>query len=100
MEWLSLNNVAYYSLIVIMVSILICFVRMLIGPDLSDRILALDLTANLIISFIAVYSLYKHEQVYVDVILALALIVFLTTVAFANFMQKQSYRESLKGKKA
>lgn len=99
MEVITLEGVCYFALILIMVAIAICFVRMVIGPDMSDRILALDLTANLVISFIAVYSLYKHEAVYVDVILALALIVFLTTVAFSNLMQWQSFREKLSLKK-
>ena len=84
------NVICIASMILIMLAIVICFIRMLVGPDMSDRILALDLTANLLISFIAVYSLYKNEMVYIDVILALALIVFLTTVAFANLMQWQA----------
>ena len=99
MEIITLHNICFFALVLIMVAVVICFIRMVIGPDMSDRILALDLTANLLISFIAVYSLYKHEHVYVDVILALALIVFLTTVAFANLMQWQSFRDKLSIKK-
>jgi multicomponent Na+:H+ antiporter subunit F len=99
MEVTFFQSICNISLLLIMVAIVVCFIRMILGPTLPDRILALDITANLLISFIAVYSMYKQELVYIDVILALALIVFLTTVAFANLMGWQAYREKLAKKK-
>ncbi|KTD13230.1 monovalent cation/H+ antiporter complex subunit F [Legionella jamestowniensis] len=80
----------YCSLALIMLSVVFCFIRMVIGPILSDRVVALDLTANLLISFIAVYSVITNQPVYIDVVIALALIVFLTTVAFANLIAWKS----------
>ena len=82
-----------FSLGLIMLAVVFCFIRMIIGPMLPDRLIALDLTANLLISFIGVYSVITDQAVYVDVIIALALIVFLTTVAFANLIARQSYKK-------
>lgn len=82
----------YLSLSFIMLSIVFCFIRMIRGPILPDRVVALDLTANLLISFIAIYSVITNQSVYIDVVIALALIVFLTTVAFANLIAWQSSR--------
>ena len=82
-----------FSLGLIMLAVVFCFIRMIIGPMLPDRVIALDLTANLLISFIGVYSVITDQAVYVDVIIALALIVFLTTVAFANLIARQSYKK-------
>lgn len=80
----------YLSLALVMLSIIFCFIRMFVGPFLPDRVLALDLTANLLISFISIYSVITNQPVYIDVVIALALIIFLTTVAFANLITWQS----------
>jgi len=89
-----LAHIAWYlSLSLIMLSVVFCFIRMTIGPILSDRVVALDLTANLLISFIAIYSVITNQSVYIDVVIALALIVFLTTVAFANFIAGKSVKK-------
>jgi multicomponent Na+:H+ antiporter subunit F len=88
----------YFSLSLVMMSVIICFIRMLIGPVLPDRVVALDLTANMLISFIAIFSIITNQPVYIDVVIALALIVFLSTVAFANLIAWQSNqkREKIK----
>ncbi len=83
----------YLSLSFIMLSVVFCFIRIIIGPILPDRVIALDLTANLLISFIAIYSVITDQSVYIDVVIALALIVFLTTVAFANLIARQSSKK-------
>tara|TARA_R110000868_G_scaffold329680_5_gene590467 strand:+ start:472 stop:783 length:312 start_codon:yes stop_codon:yes gene_type:complete len=92
------NYACYLSFALIITAITICFIRIVVGPHMPDRVLALDLTANLLISFIAVYSVYSGQEVYIDVILALALIVFLTTVAFANLLLTESYKKQLKAR--
>ncbi|BCA95790.1 sodium:proton antiporter [Legionella antarctica] len=83
----------YLSLSLVMLSVVFCFIRIIIGPILPDRVIALDLTANLLISFIAIYSVITNQPVYIDVVIALALIIFLTTVAFANLIAWQSYNK-------
>ena len=77
------------SLGIVMLSILLAFLRTVKGPTLSDRVVALDLTVNIFISFIAIYSLIENEPIYMDVVIALALIIFLSTVAFAQFIERQ-----------
>lgn len=84
----------YLSLIFVMIASVLGFIRMFIGPVLPDRVVALDLTANLLISFIAIYSVITNQSVYIDVVIALALIVFLTTVAFANLIEWQSSKQT------
>ncbi|MDP1573995.1 MAG: monovalent cation/H+ antiporter complex subunit F [Coxiellaceae bacterium] len=85
-----------FSLVIIMISVLLCLIRMMIGPSMPDRVLALDLTANLLIAFIATYSVFTNKPVYIDVVIALALIMFLTTVAFSNLIAWQSTQTTIK----
>lgn len=87
------NIIIYFSLSLVMLSIFIAFIRMIIGPVMPDRVVALDLTANLLISFIAIFSVITDQPVYIDVVIALALIVFLSTVAFANLIAWQSSKK-------
>lgn len=68
------------------IAMLICFLRMILGPTIPDRVIALDLLASLLISAVALYSIITNQSVYIDVVIALALIIFLGTVAFAQLL--------------
>lgn len=83
----------YLSLSLVMLAVIFCFIRIIIGPILPDRVVALDLSANLLISFIAIYSVITNQAVYIDVVIALALIIFLTTVAFAKLITWHGIKE-------
>lgn len=67
-------------------------VRLIRGPSLPDRVVALDTMAYLAIGFIAVYTLVTRQSVLLDAATTLALIAFLGTVAFARYVQQASYR--------
>ena len=69
-------------------SFVLVFLRLTIGPSLPDREVALDLLAILSAGFIAVYSISARQSVYLDVAITLTLIAFLSTVAFARYVQQ------------
>ncbi len=83
----------YFSLVLILLSFFFCLIRIIKGPDLPNRVIALDLTATTLISFIAIYSMMRKETSGIDVVIGLALIIFLTTVAFANLIFHQSTKD-------
>lgn len=68
-------------------------VRLIRGPSLPDRVVALDTMAYLAIGFIAVYTLVTRQSVLLDAATTLALIAFLGTVAFARYVQQASHRD-------
>jgi multicomponent Na+:H+ antiporter subunit F len=78
------------SLIVLLISIALALVRLVMGPDAADRIVALDLISVLIVAFLAAYSVYTGEQSFLDVAIGYALIAFLGTVALARFLMRSS----------
>ncbi|MBN2364969.1 MAG: cation:proton antiporter, partial [Calditrichaeota bacterium] len=57
--------------------------RLIIGPDITDRIVALDLFAFLFSGAVILFSVYENEKVFLNIIIILALVVFLGTVAFS-----------------
>lgn len=80
------------SVIVIGLSILIIFLRLVLGPSIEDRIVALDLLSANAIAFIAVYSIQKNTTTFLDVGIILALLAFLGTVAFAFYLGRRGKR--------
>ena len=64
--------------------------RVVVGPTLPDRILALDMLVAVAIGFIAVIAVKTGFALYVDIAIALGLVGFLATVAFARFIIQKS----------
>ncbi|MBE0409373.1 MAG: cation:proton antiporter [Anaerolineales bacterium] len=69
------------------------FVRLVLGPSLPDRVVALDLIATLSVAAIGTYAIATDQQVYVDVAIVLALIAFLGTIAFAQYIERRAHDE-------
>ncbi|TVQ97860.1 MAG: hypothetical protein EA398_13955 [Deltaproteobacteria bacterium] len=73
-------------------AILTALYRVFKGPTLGDRVVAVDLLGVLAVGFMALYSLVTGESVYLDAAIALALIAFLGTVAFARYYEIDNRR--------
>lgn len=72
----------------------LAFLRLVRGPTLPDRVVALDLMALLCVGYIATYDIATDQVLFLDVALALALIAFLGTTAFARFIEKRGVLRS------
>lgn len=83
----------YFILPVLSLAMLGAFIRLLLGPSLPDRVVALDLMATLVIGIVAVYSIASGRSAYLDVAIILALIAFLGTVAFSYYLQKRNEQQ-------
>jgi multicomponent Na+:H+ antiporter subunit F len=66
----------------------LCFVRLVRGPDVLDRLVALDLVSTLAVGAAAVYALATGDALLLRVGAALALVSFLGTVAFASYVER------------
>ena len=62
--------------------------RLLAGPTLADRVVALDMISVLLVVFLVVFREVSGVNAYVYVAIGLALIAFLATVAFANYIDR------------
>jgi multicomponent Na+:H+ antiporter subunit F len=83
-----LKSATELTLVLLLLGIVLAFIRLLIGPDPADRIVALDLISILIVAFLAAYSIYRDEKSFLDVAIAYALIAFLGTVALARYRER------------
>ncbi len=70
-------------------SFLLTAFRLFIGPTLPDRVAALDLMAVILMCLIGVFAIQRGEGWFLDGVLVLGLLGFLSTVAFARYMEKE-----------
>jgi multicomponent Na+:H+ antiporter subunit F len=80
---------ALIALSMMSIAILLAVVRLIRGPSLPDRVVALDLISILVAGVIAIYAIETSQAVFLDVAIVLALIAFLGTVAFARYIERQ-----------
>ena len=71
-------------------ALLLSVVRLLRGPTLPDRILALDTMTTLAIGFICVMAIRTGVTLYLDVAIAIGLVGFLSTVALARYVLQRN----------
>ena len=62
--------------------------RLLTGPTLPDRVVALDLVSGLLVVFLVLFKMVSGIDAYIYVGIGLALIAFLATVAFAHYIER------------
>lgn len=75
-----------FALIALSLGLLLTVARILRGPTLPDRVLGLDMLVAIAIGFIAVIAIRSGYNLYIDIAIALSLVGFLATVAFARFI--------------
>jgi multicomponent Na+:H+ antiporter subunit F len=74
-------------------ALFLTFVRLVRGPSLPDRVVALDLIAVIAVGMIAIYAIELEQQVLLDAAIVVALIAFLGTVAFAQYVERRARDE-------
>ena len=74
------------ALLTLSISILIAVIRLIKGPTLPDRIVAMDLIGVLAVGFIVVLAASSAVPVTLDAAIVIALIGFVSTVAYATYV--------------
>jgi multicomponent Na+:H+ antiporter subunit F len=78
-------NVAF---ILIFFSIVFGIIRLVIGPDTVDRVVAVDLLTIIAIALIALLAHIANRYIYLDVALVYGLLSFLGVLAVARYLEK------------
>ena len=67
---------------------MLTFVRLVRGPSLIDRVVALELIASLVAGIVAVFAIGTDDPALIDVAIAVALVAFLGAVAFVRYAER------------
>lgn len=78
----------WISLIFVVLSIIGLLLRILWGPTVPDRLVALDAIGVTLISSIALLSVLFGTAFFMEVILLIAIMSFIGTIAFSKFIEK------------
>ncbi|WP_339226358.1 Na(+)/H(+) antiporter subunit F1 [Oceanobacillus sp. FSL K6-2867] len=70
------------------IAIAISAYRIVIGPSLPDRVIALDMIGVMLVSSIAVVSVLLGTTAFLEVILILAILAFISTIAFSKYIER------------
>jgi multicomponent Na+:H+ antiporter subunit F len=76
---------------VLIIAIVLATVRLLRGPSLASRVVALDVIAVLGAALTAVFAIQYDVSVFLDVTIILALVSFVGTVAFAYYIERGAH---------
>lgn len=80
---------ALIALGLLAVAALLCLIRMIRGPGIANRIVALDTVLLMVVSGLAVQAAITGEDTYLDVMVVAALLAFTGTSMVANFIERR-----------
>ncbi|MAB23787.1 K+/H+ antiporter subunit F [Pseudomonas neustonica] len=83
-----LQAVILFCLGIMSVALLLTFVRLIKGPDLPDRILAMDTLYINGIALIMLFGLYLDSNLFFEAALLIAVMGFISTVAIAKHLMR------------
>lgn len=79
---------SYVIIPIISLALMIIFARFIKGPHVADRVVALDLIITSGVGLIGIFCILYENSSFLDTATILALIAFLSTIAFAYYLDK------------
>jgi len=83
-----LEIISAITLVTLGLALLMAFVRLVKGPTLPDRIVAMDLFGVLVVGVIVVLAAWSGVRATLDAAIVIALVGFVGTVAYATYVER------------
>lgn len=87
-----MNNLTHWlldsAMLLLAITIILCVYRLWLGPTIADRAVALDQITVEVVAIVVLYSMRVDDPVFLDAALVVALIGFLSTLAFARYIER------------
>jgi multicomponent Na+:H+ antiporter subunit F len=83
-----LSTIFMVALIILSLSILGCLYRVLKGPSIADRIVALDTIGIHLLAIITILCMVLETRVYFGIILLIGALTFVGTTAYARYIER------------
>jgi multicomponent Na+:H+ antiporter subunit F len=78
------------AFVMLAIALIMTFFRLLRGPSLADRVVALDMLTVLAMGFIALRVIATGQALFLEIAIALGLVAFLATVFFARLIESRA----------
>lgn len=89
---ISADSLLTAALAILAIAFCTAFVRLVLGPRIADRVIALEIMSTIAIASAATYAALTRQTAFLDVAVLVALISFLGTVSFAYYLQRRAQR--------
>ena len=89
----ALTATIYLVFVITAIGILCAFYRLVKGPTLADRVVAMDMISIQAVAIIALDAIRTDQAHFLRVAISVALIAFLGTVAFAFYLRRVDLSE-------
>ena len=80
----------YAALVMISLAVAMAFLRVVRGPTLPDRVVAVDLIGISSVGLMVVGAAVSGERAFLDAAVVVALLGFLGTIAYARYAEKEN----------
>jgi multicomponent Na+:H+ antiporter subunit F len=77
-----------FALVALTLALLVAVVRLVKGPTLPDRVVAMDLIGVLAVGLIVVLAASTGVRTTLDAAIVIALIAFVATVAYGTYVER------------
>lgn len=75
-------------LLFLLLSIVAAIYRVVKGPSMADRVMALDNIGVNLLAGVAILSIALHTYAFFDIILLIGILSFVGTISFARFLER------------
>ncbi|NLC22847.1 MAG: pH regulation protein F [Halomonadaceae bacterium] len=81
------------SQVLMSLALVLAFVRVVRGPSLPDRVVALELFSSIVVGLVGLYAIQTDVSIFIDAAIVIALMGFLTAIGFARFLERGGPRD-------
>lgn len=85
-----LDYAILFGFAMVILGVALAAIRLIKGPTLADRIVALDMMTVQLVAFGALSALQARSAAFLDVAVVLALVGFLATVCLARYLERRN----------
>ena len=83
---MSVLNWIYIAMV--SVAVILSVVRMIKGPDITDRVVALDVFTTITVALFVFFAMTFDRYIYIDVALVYGLLSFIGVLVIARFIER------------
>ncbi|RUR31883.1 MULTISPECIES: monovalent cation/H+ antiporter complex subunit F [Vreelandella] len=88
-----MDTVLLISQVIMGFALILAFVRVVRGPSLPDRVVALELFSTTVVGLVGVYAIQSGVASFLDAAIVIALMGFLAAIGFARFLERGGPRD-------
>ncbi|MFG6666911.1 monovalent cation/H+ antiporter complex subunit F [Halomonas sp. HNIBRBA4712] len=88
-----MSTVILICQVIMGLALILTFVRVVRGPSLPDRVVALELFSTTVVGLVGVYAVQSGVASFLDAAIVIALMGFLAAIGFARFLERGGPRD-------